>query len=125
VNALRTAPCQPASPVGTVRALDARRIERALARRARYRYVQPRVVAHGERQGGGWTIVSPNCSRNIDPEGGDIPIAWFEPAAGTPALWRLHSRNHAGACWVLQAEGLTLDQALARVCSDPLGMWWP
>jgi hypothetical protein len=106
---------------GSVMALDAARIEKALAGRLRYRYVQPRVQALGA----GWAIVSPNCSRNIDPGGGDIDIAWFEPAPGTPALWRLHRRDHARAAWVLHAEGLSLGQALAQVCRDPLGIWWP
>jgi hypothetical protein len=128
VNARRAVPRRPAAPVGAVLALDVMRIERALARRTRYRYVQPRVQALDGLQGLGWTIVSPNCSRNIDPDGGDIDIAWFEPRAGRPGqpgLWRLHRRDHAKALWVLQAERLTLEQALALVCDDPLGVWWP
>ncbi|HYN58969.1 MAG TPA: hypothetical protein VET87_05360 [Rubrivivax sp.] len=113
-------PCM-ARPAGTVTALDAARIERALARRTRYRYVQPRVRS----QGAGWRIVSPNCSRQIDPGGGEIDIAWFEPSPRLPALWRLHRRDHGRACWVLQTDGLTLADALAQVCSDPLGVYWP
>lgn len=113
---------QSREPVaGGVTALAAARIGKALAGRLRYRYVQPRVQALGS----GWAIVSPNCSRNIDPAGGDIDIAWFEPAPGTPRLWRLHRRDHARAAWVLQGEGLSLDQALQQVCSDPVGIWWP
>lgn len=112
-----------ARPLGTVSALDALRIERALAQRTRYRYVQPSVMAQSE--GKGWVIASPNCSRNIDPEGGVIAIAWLEPLPGEPARWRLHRREHAQAGWVLHADGLPLQQALAAVCSDPLGVWWP
>lgn len=110
-------------PAGAVLDLDAARIERALARRARYRYVQPRVLAQGAGQG--WVILSPNCSRNVDPEGGEIPIAWFEPCKASPAQWRLHWRDQAQACWVVRADAVTLDQALAQVCGDPLGVWWP
>jgi hypothetical protein len=111
---------------GTVATLDRRRIERALAQRTRYRYVQPRVIGRGEEGDlGGWVVVSPNCSRSIDREGGDIGIAWFQPIQGQPARWRLHRRDHAGSCWVVHSEGVNLEQALAHVCSDPLGVWWP
>jgi hypothetical protein len=123
---VNTRPAQPhhgAALPGTVAALDVRRVERALARRTRYRYVQPRVQAQAGAPG--WVIVSPNCSRNVDPDGGVIDIAWFEPARGKPATWRLHRRDQAGARWMLVAEGLTLAQAAEQVCSDPLGVWWP
>jgi hypothetical protein len=125
VKARRAAPSGPTAPTGDVRSLDVMRIERALARRARYHYVKPRVQAQPSGHGRGWTIVSPNCSRNIDPDGGDIHIAWFEPTAGRPGEWRLHRRDHGQARWVLQAAGLTLEHALAQVCNDPLGVWWP
>lgn len=94
-------------------------IARALERRSRYKYVQPRV----DREGLGWRIVSPNCSRSVDPQGGDIGIAWLVPA--NEGLWLLHSRDHARGCWVAQAAGLTLSAALQRVCDDPLGVFWP
>jgi len=109
----------PAAASGNVVALVRVRIERALARRERYRYVQPRV----EPEGQGWKVVSPNCSRNIDPEGRDIDIAWLEPA--TDGLWLLHARDHAGNCWRLEGEGLTLTEALQRICADPLRVYWP
>jgi hypothetical protein len=99
-------------------ALAARRIERALSARTRYKYVRPRV----EAEGAGWKIVSPNCSRNIDPGGGEIDIAWFVPAGA--ALWDLHARDHAASAWRLTAAGVTLDGALARVCADPLREYW-
>jgi hypothetical protein len=104
--------------------LDLARIERALAQRTRYRYVQPRV----ERAGAGWKIVSPNCSRNVDPSGGEIDIAWFQPNAAIGAdgpRWQVHARDHATGCWTLQAHGLTLTEALALVCADPLRVYWP
>jgi hypothetical protein len=103
------------------------RIARALLHRSRYKYVQPRVqrwrgdAAAGTRDG--WQIVSPNCSRNVDAAGGDIAIAAFEPEAD--GRWRLHARDHRRACWRLMDVGLSLDEALARVCTDPLGVYWP
>jgi len=93
-------------------------IVRALPQRERYRYVLPLVL----REGAGWKIVSPNCSRNVDPGGGDIDIAWFEPLPD--GLWRLHARNHAAARWRAMADGLTLDAAIARVNADPLREFW-
>lgn len=108
-DALRNAP---------VVALDPLRIARALARRERYKYVHPRV----EREGPGWKIVSPNCSRNVDPGGGEIDIAWFVPV--NEGGWLLHARDHAQGCWVLKATGLTLSEALERVCADPLREYW-
>jgi hypothetical protein len=94
------------------------RIERALRRRTRYRYVQPRV----EREGDGWKIVSPNCSRNIDAAGGEIDIAWFVPDPDHG--WQLHARDHAAGAWVPMARGLSLEAALALVCADPQREYW-
>lgn len=104
---------------GPVFALDRVRIERALARRARYRYVHPRV----ERAGPGWKVVSPNCSRTVDASGGEIEIAWLVPERS--GRWRLHARDHAAGTWVLKSAGLDLPAALARLCEDPLREYWP
>lgn len=100
--------------------LDHRRIEQALSGRSRYKYVHPRVVSVAE--GEGWQVYSPNCSRNVDPAGGEIAIAWFEPEGA--GRWRLLARDHAGACWALHTEGVTLPQALALVCEDPAREFW-
>jgi len=108
-----------ATPPGELVPLERARIERALRKRSRYRYVQPRVV----REGKGWKIVSPNCSRAIDPQGGEIDIVWFEPAGA--GRWALHARDHAAGAWLHQATGLALDDALHIVCADPLGRYWP
>lgn len=108
-----------AAPPGEVVPMERVRIERALQQRSRYRYVQPRVL----REGGGWKIVSPNCSRSIDPQGGEIDIAWFEPDGA--GRWALHARDHAAGRWQPQATGLTLEAALQTVCADPLGRYWP
>ena len=102
----------------TVLELTPARIRRALSQRGRYRYVHPRV----EREGLGWKIVSPNCSRSVDGAGGEIPIAWLLPRSD--GGWLLHARDHAQQCWVLKAAAPTLDDALARVCADPLREYW-
>jgi hypothetical protein len=109
----------PQTAGDTVFDLDRARIERALQRRQRYKYVQPRV----EREGLGWKIVSANCSRNIDPQGGDIDIAWFEPDGG--AGWLLHARKHAENRWLLMAGPLPLPAALEQVNADPHRVYWP
>jgi hypothetical protein len=89
-----------------------------LRRRERYKYVRPRV----EREGSGWKIVSPNCSRNVDPDGGEIDIAWLVP--DNEGRWLLHARDHERGCWVLKATGVTLEQALEQVRADPLREYW-
>lgn len=101
----------------TVLPLDARRIEKSLAQRRRYRYVRPRV----EPEGPGWKILSPNCSRTVDPQGGEIAIAWLVPHSGT--TWRLYARNHAQACWQLRLHD-RLPALLAHLCADPLREFW-
>lgn len=100
-----------------VPSLDARRIANALTQRERYKYVQPRV----EREGRGWKVVSPNCSRNIDPQGGEIDIAWLVPH--NDGGWLLYSREHAQECWQLRLQG-TLPHLLAHLCADPGREFW-
>jgi hypothetical protein len=103
-------------------------IVQALAGRTRYRYVQPLVQAMPPAQGAGWVIVSPNCSRQIDPAGGHIPIAWLEPSHAevqADTLWLLHARDHALQRWVSEAGAMSLDDALQCICQDPLGRFWP
>jgi hypothetical protein len=105
---------------------DRARIEHALADRARYKYVQPRVEPAGEEEGLGWKIVSPNCSRNIARDGGDIAIAWLVPVL-VPDLqqrWAVHARDHQQGLWVLKAEALSLDDAMALICADPQREYW-
>ncbi|MBI5717780.1 MAG: hypothetical protein HZC37_08845 [Burkholderiales bacterium] len=109
----------PAPTRGPLVDLARVRIERALPRRERYKYVHPRV----EREGAGWKIVSPNCSRNIDPHGGEIHIAWFVPAH--EGLWLLHARDHAQGCWRPCAAAMPIDAALTLVCEDPERVFWP
>ena len=101
-----------------VLSLAAQRIRNALKQRSRYKYVQPRV----EPEGRGWKVVSPNCSRNIDPQGGEIEIAWLLPdTAGDQ--WLLHARDHAGQAWCLRQQG-SLPALLERLCADPGREYW-
>jgi len=95
------------------------RILRALARRRRYKYVAPRV----EPEGDGWKIVSPNCSRRIDPRGGQIDIAWLVPRAA--GGWLLYARDHAQRSWRLVLGAETLAPLLDQVCLDPQREFWP
>ncbi|HEX6363873.1 MAG TPA: hypothetical protein VFZ93_13010 [Albitalea sp.] len=99
--------------------LDALRIDRVLARRTRYRYVRPRVV----REGGGWKIVSPNCSRTIDARGAEIDIAWLEPDGA--GRWLVHARDHRAGAWTPKVGTASLAAALAIVCADPDREYWP
>ncbi len=102
--------------------LDRIRIEVALEQRIRYRYVHPRVLPEGE----GWRIVSPNCSRKVTPDGGDIDIALLMPApsAEAPDAWMLHARDHARNEWMPRLRAPSLDAALQRLVTDPDRMFW-
>jgi hypothetical protein len=97
---------------------DAARILDALRKRTRYRYVQPLVL----REGDGWCVVSPCCSRNVDPDGGMIRIAWLNPVADG---WQLHSQDHAAQRWALQDRAATLEPLLDLLCRDPQRVFWP
>lgn len=93
-------------------------IGRALRERLRYRYVHPVV----RREGEGFRIESPCCSRNVDRAGGVIDIALLRPAAGR---WQLCWRDHAAGAWVLHARALPLADALEAVCIDKERKFWP
>jgi hypothetical protein len=104
-----------------VHELDRVRIERALAERTRYRYVTPRVA----REGTGWKVTAPNCSRSVDPAGGAIDVAWFEPVQlpdGSRA-WVLHGRDHRQGCWHPHSAG-TLPELLDALCIDRQREFW-
>lgn len=104
-----------------VHSFERARILRALKARVRYRYVKPQVL----REGQGWRIVSPCCSRNVDPEGGIIDIALLVPRRGVHAGWRLMARDHTLAVWVLHSEARQLDELLEAICQDPRRVFWP
>ncbi len=117
--------------------LIAHRVLRALAERVRYRYVQPRVWRDGE----GFRIESPCCSRNIEPNGGVIDIALLLPpgTVGEPdlarddaahigvdaTLWRLYARNHAQGTWQLHEQARQMDELLDMLCLDAQRVFWP
>jgi len=103
---------------GAVLDLDRRRIQRALRERVRYRYVQPQV----DRVDAGYMITSPCCSRNVDPDGGVIEIAWIQPFE---AGWRLYSRDHANHAWILREASDQLQVLLDVICVDAERVFWP
>lgn len=117
MNAVRSRRRRVSAAGTQVVSLDVRRIEKALTQRTRYKYVQPRV----EREGLGWKVCSPNCSRNIDPQGGEIDIAWLVPAKD--GGWRLYARDHVQDCWKLREQGM-LPALLVLLTSDPAREFW-
>nr|WP_295382945.1 hypothetical protein [uncultured Pseudacidovorax sp.] len=105
------------------------RIAHALRERARYRYVRPRVL----RDGAGYRIESPCCSRNVDAEGGVIDIARLQPvtdADGQPhlqdgqPLWQLQARDHAAGRWAPPGAPAPLHALLAQLCVDVERVFW-
>lgn len=121
-------------PAATVLDLTQHRLERALRQRVRYRYVQPQVV----RQGDGFRVQSPCCSRTVDPEGGLIDIALMAPCtlplptaleAGTSpppeSGWCLYAFDHARGQWVPQEQSAQIDTLLDLLCLDAQRIYWP
>lgn len=106
------------SAVVSERELTRRRIERALHDRRRYRYVKPAVTTTEE----GWLITSPCCSRNVDPDGGVIDIAWL---TCRHEIWHLHARNAGRSEWELQASDPRLATLLELLCADEERVFWP
>ena len=98
---------------------DLRRITRLLAQRVRYRYVQPEVQAIV----GGYQIVSPCCSRNIDASGGMIDIARLE-YADSEGVWRLYHKDHKLAVWKLHSVAPMLQMLIAPLNEDPSRVFW-
>ena len=99
--------------------LDLRRIERALAKRKRYRYVTPEV--HGDTDG--YVIKSSCCSRNIDPEGGVIDIARIEYRPERRD-WRLYHKDHQIGHWIMHGEFQNLAQVIELLNQDPRRRFW-
>ncbi|MGB7989363.1 MAG: DUF3024 domain-containing protein [Candidatus Methylophosphatis roskildensis] len=100
--------------------VDLRRIARSLAARERYRYVSPQVCLTQR----GYRVSSPCCSRRVDPQGGQIDIAWIEHIESN-GWWRLHHRDHAGDRWVPYAEFARLHELLTHLNRDPGRLFWP
>ena len=112
-------PIPQARPPARIHDMDRLRIERALRHRVRYRYVQPQIE---RAKWGGWVITSPCCSRNIDPKGGVIDIAWVEPVEDA---WALYFKDHVHDRWVLHDESRHLKPLLDEICVDPMRVFWP
>ncbi len=99
--------------------LDRKRIERALQKRKRYRYVSPTVVAVS----GGYHISSPCCSRNIDPDGGiiDVALVLHDPLTSG---WHLFRKDHDTGAWTLHSVHDRLPTLLDLLNSDPERTFW-
>jgi hypothetical protein len=112
----------PAALIGAGRQpneVDLRRIARRLDKRARYRYVAPKV----QPCAGGYHIVSPCCSRNIDSGGGVIDIARIEYDE-TRRRWNLYYKDHAGNSWQLFMHTPQLDRLMECLNEDPQRLFW-
>ncbi|HYS68343.1 MAG TPA: hypothetical protein VEN30_31595 [Paraburkholderia sp.] len=118
-NAPEAAPRRGGLHAGCLFDLTLRQIERALRERTRYRYVLPRVL----REGQGFRIESPCCSRNVDTTGGVIDIAWL--TRDEDGVWRLSARDHALHRWMLQHESTDLAELLDALCIDRERVFWP
>lgn len=98
---------------------DLRRIERLLEQRVRYRYVSPEV----QPIDGGYLVVSPCCSRNIDASGGAIDIAriaYVHPEG----IWRLYHKDHELGAWKLYSDAPTLQLLIVCLNEDPSRVFW-
>lgn len=99
--------------------LDLHRIERALRDRKRYRYVTPKVVAAED----GYLVRSPCCSRTVDPEGGEIDVAWLRWCE-SPRGWELLGKDHRGGRWIADSAFTRLPDLLNRLNHDPDRKFW-
>lgn len=99
--------------------IDLKRIENTLLKRARYRYVSVSVLPEEN----GYRVVSPCCSRTVDPDGGDIDIALIE-LDESANVWKLFSKNHVNQVWFLHLRAETLGQLLERLNEDPARLFW-
>ncbi|TCF97534.1 hypothetical protein BZM26_30880 [Paraburkholderia strydomiana] len=104
---------------GRVFDLTKRQIEQALRERARYRYVLPRVL----RDGQGFRVESPCCSRNVDVNGGLIDIARL--TRDDDGMWHLSARDHTSHRWMPQHESTDLAELLDTLCIDRECVFWP
>jgi len=120
MNAMRTLPPTDTKPAVLIEQSEfmRRRVARTLARRQRYRYVEPQV----ESTASGFLIKSPCCSRNVDPAGGVIEIA---SVVKIDEKWQLFSHDHTHGEWVFYCEYDSLDALLQVICTDSERLFWP
>lgn len=107
---------QPGSPVNE---LDLRRIVSQLEKRSHYRYVTVQVIQTEAE----YRVVSPCCSRHIDPDGGVIDIARiaFDQTANR---WRLYGKDHARDAWILRMSASRLAKLTNYLIADPEKCFW-
>jgi len=98
---------------------DLKRIGRTLEMRQRYRYVVPSVFGVV----GGYRVEAPCCSRNIDPDGGQVEIALmlFDDKHGA---WRLFAKDHERKSWEFHSMHRRLMEALACLNEDRERGFW-
>ncbi len=101
-----------------VNVFERKQIERAIGKRKRYRYVQPRVRVTPDAI----VVESPCCSRRIDPEGGVVEVALMQrlPAGG----WVLYRKDHLSATWKLHSVHERLTDLLEPLKDDPQREFW-
>ncbi|HYE37568.1 DUF3024 domain-containing protein [Methylocaldum sp.] len=99
--------------------VDRKRIARGLNNRKRYRYVTPEVHPTAN----GYEVVSPCCSRNIDPGGGMIDIARLE-FQNHLRCWSLYRKDHGAGQWIKHGEYHALPQILELLNEDPDRLFW-
>ena len=99
---------------------DLIRITRAIAQRARYRYVTPVIVPVEH----GYLIRSACCSRTVDPAGGEIDVALLRWETD-PAQWLLLRMDHGTGCWVEDSRYARLAELFLRLNADPQRLFWP
>jgi hypothetical protein len=98
---------------------DLRRIRHMLEQRVRYRYVTPVV----QPIPGGYLVVSPCCSRNIDSSGGIIDIARIAYLQ-SEGVWQIYRKDHRQAVWKLHSATTTLQELIASLNEDPSRVFW-
>lgn len=99
--------------------MDAMRVTRVIEQRERYRYVSPAVKSVEN----GYLVRSPCCSRNVDPDGGEIDIAWLDWNERQQE-WILLRKDHKADCWVEDSRYARLGELLMRLNADPQKVFW-
>lgn len=99
--------------------LDAKRIERALRARKRYRYVQPII----EPDTDGYLIRSACCSRTVDPDGGVVDVARLRWSDSPPG-WSLYRKDHGADMWHVDSRFARLPELFERLNTDPDRLFW-
>jgi len=90
-----------------------------LERRARYRYVTVKVLPVG----GGYLVVSPCCSRTVEPQGGMIDIAMIEYDEPVKR-WKLFSKDHDFNRWRLHIMSDRLGLLIDCLNEDYARVFW-